>query len=271
MNIRNPALIAKNPNYLAELNALPRVERAQLLDGCWYAIPEAAGYFKRDWLHKADKAPLGCKEVRAWDKASSEPSEVNRYPDFTSCIKMLKDRNDEYYIVGDFCPENHDKVDPSIKGKFRRRAGDRDNVVLAQAKHDGIDTIIVMPQDAGAAGATEFQESTKKLVNEGFVVKKDPMPTQRSKLNRFTPFAAACENKIVHIVESSFPDKKTLEAFYTELEAFDGERSSSSRKDDIPDCVASAFNYLARERVLPLFSLGNTSTSTKISDLKRSV
>ncbi|QDP59442.1 MAG: putative terminase large subunit [Prokaryotic dsDNA virus sp.] len=265
----NPILIKNNPRYLAELNSLPRVERAQLLDGCWYAIPEASGYFKRDWLRKASCPPLGCREVRAWDKASTEPSEVNRYPDFTASIKMLKDKNDEYYILGDYCPTNFDKKEPDIKGRFRRRSGDRDNIILAQAKHDGEDCIIVMPQDAGQAGATEFQESSKKLINEGFVVKKDPTPTQRSKLNRFTPFASACENGLVHIIESSFPDKRTLEYFYKELEMFDGERSSSSRKDDVVDCTASAFNYLARQKVLPKFGLGSTRTSTKISSLKR--
>lgn len=268
----NPLLIKKNPRYLAELNSLPRVERAQLLDGCWYAIPESAGYFKREWLHQADTVPLNSKCVRAWDKAATEPSEVNRHPDFSACIKMYKDRNGEYYIVGDFCPENHDKKDPSIKGKFRLRSGSRDNVVLSQAQYDGEDCIIVMPQDAGAAGATEFQESVKKLIEEGFVVKKDPTPTQRSKLNRFTPFAAACENKLVHIVESSFPDKRTLELFYKELEAFNGERSTSARHDDWADATASAFNYLAKEKVLPPFRLqAAPSGGTKISPLKRSV
>lgn len=265
----NPALIRANPKYLAELNSLPRVERSQLLDGCWNAVPESSGYFKREWLGKVERVPLGCKEVRAWDKAATEPSEVNRYPDFTASIKLLKDNNNEYYIVGGYCPENFDKAEPDIKGRFRRRAGDRDNIILAQSKHDGSDTIIIFPQDAGAAGVTEFQESAKKLIQEGFVVKKDPAPSTRSKLNKFTPFAAACENKLVHIVESSFPDKKTLEAFYSELEKFDGERSSTSKKDDQADAVATAFNYLARQRVLPAFKLGVNAPPTRVSELTR--
>jgi len=168
----NPALIRANPNYLAELNALPRVERSQLLDGCWNAVPESSGYFKREWLGKLDKIPLGCKEVRAWDKAATEPSEVNRFPDYTAGIKMLKDKQGEYIIVGNYCESNFDKTEPDTKGRFRRRAGDRDNIILDQAKQDGVDTIIIFPQDAGAAGITEFQESSKKLIEEGFVVKK---------------------------------------------------------------------------------------------------
>lgn len=117
----------------------------------------------------------------------------------------------------------------------------------------------------------EFTQSSKVLIEEGFVVKKDVIPTTRSKLNRFTPFAAACENGHVYIIESSFPDKKTLEAFYKELESFDGERSSSSRKDDWADATATAFNYLARERVLPPFKLQSAPSGTKISPIKRSV
>lgn len=228
----NPVLLKSNPQYVSWLEGLNPVDKARLRYGNWYARPEGSNYVKRDWIRKLDKEPFGCKAARGWDKAATEPSDVNKFPDFTASIKMLKTKDGDYIIKGDFHPDNHDKVDLEIKGRFRRRSGDRDNLILKQAQYDGEECIVIFPEDVGAAGKMEFTQSSKALLEEGFVVKKDPMPTQRSKLNRFTPFAAACENGHVCIIESSFPDKKTLESFYKELESFSGERSSSSRKDD---------------------------------------
>lgn len=266
----NPILIEKNPKYLAELNSLPRVERAQLLDGCWYAIPESAGHFKRDWLVKLDSLPEKGIHCRAWDKASSEPSEVYRYPDFTASIAMHKLSDGRVVIRGDYHPDNHDKVDPAIKGRFRRRPGDRDNIILKQAQHDGKDCVIILPKDPGAAGETEYSQHSKALAENGFIVKMDKAPSQSSKLKKFEPFAAACENGHVCIVEDSFPDKETLEYFYTELETFNGERSTSARKDDIVDCCATGYNYVATKRVVKAFSLstGSVKNQTPLSSVK---
>lgn len=266
----NPPNMEANPEYLAFLEGMPEVDKARNLYGNWYARPEGANYFKRDWLKKSNTLPLKAKIVRAWDKAGTEPSDVNKYPDFTASVQMYKDRDGNYYIAGNYCPSNFDKTDPDIKGRFRRRAGDRDKIILDQARYDGNDCYVILPQDPGSAGIMEFQESAKKLIEEGFVVKKDPMPSSRSKLVRFTPFASACENGLVTIIENTF-DSKTLEHFYKELESFDGERSTSARKDDLVDATASAFNYLSKQKVLPSFSLNTNNSNNKIASVKQSV
>ena len=38
---------------------------------------------------------------------------------------------------------------------------------------------------------------------------------------------------------------------FNELESFDGKRSTSAKKDDICDAIASAFNILATKKELP--------------------
>ena len=53
------------------------------------------------------------------------------------------------------------------------------------------------------------------------------MPSNKAKLKRFEPFAVAAQNGLVKIVESDFPNQETLNAFYKELEAFDGEEPGS--------------------------------------------
>ncbi len=247
----NPALIAANPNYLAELNALPQVEKDRLLHGNWYARPEGSSHFQRKWLQITDRVPDGVIYCRAWDKAATEPSEVNTHPDYTASIKMAKDKHGFFYLIGDFQEDNYDKKDckqNKVLGRFRERSGSRDVLVQKQAEHDGTSCTVVFSQDPGAAGVTEFTESAKKLVSEGYVVKKDPMPTQNGKLTRYLPFSSATENGLVYLVKPSF-NPATLDAYLKENEAFDGERSSDHRKDDWPDCTASAYNYLSATRV----------------------
>ena len=96
----NPILIKKNPNYLAELKSLPDVERARLLDGNWYIREEGTNYFKREDLIKVAVAPLDGTMARGWDKAGKEPSQKERFPDCTASVKLVKDRDGRYTILG---------------------------------------------------------------------------------------------------------------------------------------------------------------------------
>ena len=263
----NPILIKKNPNYLAELNSLPAVEKARLLHGNWYARAEGSNYWSREWLNKLDHAPKEGLAARGWDKASTEPSQVERQPDFTASVKMVKTQEGRYVILGDYIPENRDIGDTETYGRFRKRPGARDNIIRDQGLYDGEDCHVILPKDPGAAGESEFQEASKKLIEVGLLPKADPAPSTKSKLTKFTPFAVASENGLVDIVESSFKDKASLDAFYKELEAFDGERSTRLRKDDWPDSTATAFNYLATQRVKKIVPRNQMKRYTKTNDL----
>jgi predicted phage terminase large subunit-like protein len=257
----NPILIKKNPKYLAELNSLPRVERSRLLEGNWYARAEGSNYWGRDWVENVTYPICKTSKCRAWDKGASIPSEKNRYVDPTASIRMEKDENGIYYIIADFIPSAKDEKS-DIYGKFCRLAGERDALIKDQAEADGDEVPIILPKDVGQAGIVEFQESAKKLLSEGYIVKADAMPTNKSKLTKFSPFAAACQAGLVRIVEESFPNKATLDAFYKELESFDGERSTAHRKDDWPDACATAFNYLCKERVIKIVPRNQSTDPT---------
>lgn len=264
----NPVMLETNPDYLAFLEGLNRVDRDRLLLGNWYSRAEGSNYWKREWVPEVDAPPLEYKAARAWDKASQEPSEVYKYPDYTASFKMLKGRDGLFYIVGDYCPTNHDKKEPEVFGRFRARPGERDQKILEQAFHDGDECQVVFSQDPGQSGKVEFQESAKKLIQEGFSVKADPMPSNKSKIVRFSPFASACEAGLVRIVPSTFPNKATYEHVLKELESFNGERSTSTRKDDIPDAAASCFNALAKQQVIPSFSLSYEAPKTKLAGIR---
>jgi len=267
----NPICMQQNPAYVSWLEGLPDVEKARLLHGNWFARPEGANYFKRENLQKINTAPLDCTWVRAWDKASAIPTDVEKFPDRSACIKMGKNQNGEYFIAMFPHPDNRDDWETERYGSFRAKPGKRDNIIRKQAEYDGDDVNIILPIDPGAAGQSEFQESAKKLAQHGFIVKKDPSVSNKSKLTKFSPFAAAVENGLVYIIESSFPNKQTLEAFYKELEAFDGERSTRKRKDDWVDAVSTAYNYLSKSIVIPKFTLPNSGINNNIRKLKSQV
>ena len=226
----NPICIKQNPGYLSFLEGLPKIEKARLLHGNWYMRPEGSNYFQREWLNKLDYFPRLVTRCRSLDKAASEVSDINRFPDFTASIGMGKTEEGDVVIFGNYCDSNYDK-DTECYGHFRKRPGEREKIILAQAIHDGKNTVIVQPEDPGSGGKSEFLQSSKDLIGQGFVVRKDPACTTAGKLKRFEPFSAACQNGMVSIVESSF-DIKTLNYIYKELEAFDGERSTRVRKDD---------------------------------------
>jgi phage terminase large subunit-like protein len=258
----NQILIDKNPNYLAELNSLPEIEKARLLDGNWYARAEGSNYFKREWLNKVDKRPSHAKCARGWDKAANEPSTKERRPDYTASIKMYKDKDGYYTIVGDFVDENVDE-EGSLYGLMRKRAGARDAVIEKQGHYDGRDCKVVLPIDPGAAGKTEYLSSAKKLIEAGLTPKSDPSAINEKKVVKFMPFSSACENGLVSIIESSFGNKATLEAFYKQLESFSEERSSRSRKDDWPDSCATTYNYLSKENTYKFSPRTQNTVSTE--------
>lgn len=262
----NPALIKANPKYLSALKAQTEINRRRLLDGDWLAVPEGSQCFERCFLNKLDKRPTDITNtVRAWDTASEEPSDKNRYPDFTASAKLLRTKTGEIIIVGDYEPESLEEKTQQY-GRYRLRSGARDKAILRQAEFDGVtDCTMVLAIDPASAGKFQFQEQAKTFSSEGIIVKSDPMPNNKSKMLKFEPFATACQNGLVSIVESSFPNKQTLEAFYKELEQFDGERSTGTKKDDWADAIASAYNFIIKAKVFKPFNLP-TGGRTKLHD-----
>ncbi len=259
----NPILLKNNPRYLSALKGLKEIERKQLLEGNWDVRPSGANYFKREDLKKAQSIPLTATCCRSWDKASTQIHDRNRYPDFSACIKMYKDRDGEFFIAGEFHHDNYDRTLKDIFGKFREKPGLRDRIILKQARYDTTNCPVILPCDPGAHGQTEFIDSAKKLTSEGFTVKKDPATTNSSKLQKFSPFASAVENQFVSIVESTFPNKATLDEFYKELESFDGEGSGKLVHDDVVDACGTAFNYLNQTRNVPIVCRNQKENPTK--------
>lgn len=262
----NPVMIKNNPSYLSFLKGLNPVDKAQLLDGNWNVEAGGANYFQRGNLVKLASVPTDMIWARGWDTASQAITTNNKDPDFSACMKMGKDRNGYYCMVGQHHASNKDK-DLGQYGRFRERPAERDKIIALQGHYDGPECTIVLPVDPAAAGQMAYQESAKRLIQQGLSVKKDPIPYNKNKLTKFTPFADAVEAGLVRIVESTF-DKTSLLALYKELENFDGEKSGRSveSKDDLSDSTATVFNYLTKARTVNIVTRNQAPSPTIAAD-----
>lgn len=228
----NPVLCKANPKYVAWLESLPRVEKARLLYGSWYARAEGSGYFKAEWTPLIPLIPItSLKKVRAWDISGTMPSDTNRNPDWTAGVLMSKDKSGLYTV--------EDVV------RDRRRHGGVYDLILETARHDGDEVTIIIPCDPGAAGKAYAAQLIRDLASEGFLARMKQ--TNKSKVTRFAPFAAVAEAGGVQVVTADWNDD-----YFSELERFDGSRNV---KDDQVDATADAFHALATDIWLPDFTV----------------
>lgn len=251
----NKVLQEIDPEYYDVLDSLPEKKRRQMLEGCWKPDEDTGMYFSRKWLTPIGAVPNDATYVRGWDLAESvDDPERNLYPDFTASTKMAKCKNGKFYICG--------------ASRFKERFGARDKIIYRTGHADGVDTTLIVPQDAGSAGKQVAKTFVDTAAQEhGLKCRLDPSPHNASKVKKFEMFSIAAENGSVYIVESSFDSPEDLELFYQELESFNGERSTRKKKDDWVDSTATAFNALVRQVVLPTFSMPEIQGDSKIKSM----
>jgi predicted phage terminase large subunit-like protein len=223
--VRDNKLI--DPSYEANLKALSRIEREALYLGNWNVKANAGSYFQSDWCEFVDRkdVPKAKSEMRAFDTASTIPSEVNPDPDYTACVKIRLAEDGYYYIMH----ADRDRLRPDGVKKMMRK----------YAELDGRSCTVGIPLDAGGAGKAVFEDHAKNLA--GFVYKK--CKTNKSKLDRFLPFSSAAEAGLIKIVKGDWND-----TFISELENFVGDGKGH---DDQVDACADSFNNLATTKPLP--------------------
>src|SRR5690554_2454835 len=140
--------------------SMPPKQRAELLGGNWNFDASRGIYFKRDWVEVVDHSQIANlkfkKIVRAWDTASSPPSQTNKNPDWTVGVKMGLTEEGYIYIL--------DVV------RFRDTIGKVKEEMLCTAVKDGKSVPIVVPLDPGGHGKHAFQDHVKNL--SGYIVRK---------------------------------------------------------------------------------------------------
>lgn len=214
----NAMLMAADPGYMANLMALPTVERERLLGGNWKIRPAAGLLFQRGWCEVVDAVPAGVRWMRGWDIAATPKVEGND-PDATAGTKIGK-LPDGRFIVG-----HHVRAWLSPSGV--------EAVIKNTASQDGDDVAIDLPQDPGQAGKSQVASLTKMLA--GYTVHSSP--ESGDKVTRFSPFSAQAEAGNVLVLRGAWND-----AWFTALEGF-----PEATHDDDADSTSRAFNALIND------------------------
>jgi predicted phage terminase large subunit-like protein len=225
----NAALMKADPAYMANLLAMPVVERERMLYGNWRIRPSAGLYFQRRWLKEVPEAPTsGVRWVRAWDLAAT-PKTENNNPDFTESV-LLGRADDGRFFVADHTWMRGSPAD--VQAEIRRTA-----------VRDTQRVLISLPQDPGQAGVAQKASFARLL--EGYNVRVSPesramqaaatAPHAKSaKISRFGPFSAQCEAGNVYYVRGPWNGE-----FFDRLESF-----PQAIHDDTADACSRAFGQL---------------------------
>lgn len=227
----NPKLLENDRSYISRLKSKPWVDVQRYLYGNWLVRSSTSGMFKVDW----------CRPVKLWEQdivsycrsfdiAGSLPSDALPNPDWTVGVLMAKTRQGRYII----CDVQ----------RFRARFGEVMQKIIRICQDDPKGTEIILPQEPGQAGKAAGQMMIGELIANGLYARM--RPTNKSKVVRFQPFAAAAEAGLVDYVEAEWN-----KAYFTELEAFDGE--SKRLKDDQVDATSDSFITLAQAIHIPNF------------------
>lgn len=220
----NQILLRKDPGYLANLMALPLVDRERLLGGNWNIKLAAGKVFNRSWFEIVDAVPAGGKIVRAWDLAASEKKLGTDDPDYTASNKM-KSLNGIYYILD----ATADRLGPT----------DADNSMKNFASQDGIECVVRWEEEGGASGKRDSAHLVKWLA--GYDCKG--LRPEGDKIVRAKPLAAQAEAGNVKLLRGSWNERW--------LNHVHGQPDLAH--DDEMDAAAIAFNHLARSRELKMF------------------
>jgi len=215
----NQVLMKADPGYLANLMALPLVDRERLLGGNW-KISVAGNIFKREWWKFVDAPPAGIYNwCRYWDLAATVPTD-GKEPDWTAGAK-LGELNGDIYIA--------DVV------HFQGSSLTNERTIKATAELDGPAVAVRMEQEGGASGKSlsgdEGHYARNILVGYDF----SGVPSSKKKLLRWAPLSAAAEKGRVFLVKGRWNQD-----FVDELEGCKGD----DEKNDQADAASGALEAL---------------------------
>ena len=219
----NQILMKRDPGYLANLKALPLVERERLLYGNWKIKPAAGLFFHRTQVGAIlDKAPDDLIAVcRGWDLAATDKDE-NDEAAYTAGVLLGYRRSGRFVVL--------DVINQQIK------AGEVRKLVMMTAKIDQEkyrNAGLVrqrLPQDPGQAGKEQAQSYITMLA--GYDVKT--VPESGDKETRAEPMAAQWQHGNFDVMLGEWN-----EMYFNQLESF-----PESKSKDMVDAGSSAFNEL---------------------------
>lgn len=219
----NRVLLANNPEYLANLRALPYVEQQRLLHGDWKARAEAGKVFNRAWFGSVapGEAAILMKQgraVRFWDFAATEQKLRSDDPDWTVGLRLRR-LNDGVFVVEDVI-------------RVRAAPAEIKRLVIATAQQDGESVAVRWEQEGGSSG--KFVSADFVVALAGFDARG--IPAVADKVQRAGPMAAQALAGNVKLVRAAWNGE-----FLAELHGF-----PDLKHDDQVDALSGAGAALTR-------------------------
>jgi predicted phage terminase large subunit-like protein len=211
----NQILLGKDPDYLANLEALLPHERARLLGGNWDARPTAGSYFKREWCDLVDVLPAQFDdEARYWDRAATVPSPTNPSPDATVGVHMRR-KGSIYYVC-------------DVR-KARETPGGVQRLIINTASAQPRCTVC-LEEDPGQAGKADVATLITALNKYRVEVRR----VTKAKDLRLRPFSTQAQAGNVKILRAPWNSE-----YFNVMEGF-----PEGDHDDECDGTSGAYNYL---------------------------
>ena len=231
----NTVLMKADPGYVGRLLSAPRVNVLRLYRGSWFAAVEGNSMVQEDMFEIVDHPPVNpISKNRGWDLAASIPNEANNFKcDWTAGTLISKDQYGTFYIED--VVRFQQQIDGVLKG------------IKETAWKDGLDITQIIPCDPGQAGRVASRFYTTYFAENGITTRVEGSNPHSNKATRFGPFASVAANNNVKVVRGDWN-----RAFFDEVCFFTGKKGDT---DDQADSVSTSFNQLARQVVIPNFSL----------------
>lgn len=216
----NQILLRQNPEYLASLEALGRVDRERLRKGNWNIRDMAGSFFRREWFSIVEAAPILDDSIRYWDRAATAAVVATDRSSWTAGVH-LGHTTQGLYVV---CHSN----------RFHGSPLEVERAVRNTAEQDGHAVRVGIEQDPGQAGKAEAQVHIRNLAGYNATVNV----VREAKAVRVRPFSAQAEAGNVVLVRGAWNAD-----YLAELENFDGSRDCVS---DQVDASSGAFYLLTQ-------------------------
>ena len=224
----NPSMEEADPDYRANLEAMPEVDRQRLLEGNWNARLQAGMFFKVGMIKIVDALPVDLRYCRGWDLAATDGA-----GDWTVGGKLGKDASGFFYIAD------------IRRGQWE--ANYRDNVICQTAETDGR-CIQRIPEDPAAAGKSEAARMVRMLA--GHNIKK--VNVRGDKQLRATGMASQINAGNVFMLRADWNA-----GLLQRLDSF----PTKGVPDDEIDALSDAFNELCTKKKL-IVGLSDKTTNT---------
>jgi predicted phage terminase large subunit-like protein len=227
----NKKLLQENPQYLANLLALPLVERERLLGGNWKIKATAGKVFNREWFIPAEALPKIDLVVSYWDFAATE-KEIKTTtrkpdPDFSARVMIGYSKVEKKWYIIDMLAVQQDPA--SLEKLFIQTCKlDRD-----RAKDLGARFMVRWEIEPGSAAKRDSYRMTTNLA--GYDAKGKNF--KGDKLTRARALAVQAEAGNVMLFKGSWNSE-----FLSHMHG-----QPDLPHDDIMDAAAGAFNSTIAE------------------------